>query len=454
MNRKITILLSLLLVSVLLALPVFATTGSGSAAASAETVKVGDTVEVVFSIGGFERLNALAVSFTVPEGLKVEKAQWLIQGTISDININKGQAVWTKADPVDLTESTPVLQLTLKVLEPAAGTAELTYKISFRSDVKMDAAALGTVSAEASVKLNNGCVHTLKEIAAKTPDCQNTGNQLYYVCESCGKVFAADKATETTVQEQTLPVTDHSYEDAWTTDSKQHWHACKVCGAKADAADHKMKLVVDKYPTESAEGKQHQVCQTCAYETEAVAIGKLYHNPKLVVGKEPTCTEDGVIDHFYCGSCGSYYTSDNGKVGTKITKSDLAAKATGHTFADAWTNDGTAHWHECECGEISDKASHEYEVVGASEATEEETGYTGDEVCKVCQYVGKKGEEIPCLETEPVTEPTTVPTETQPAQPEEPVEEQKGNPVFWIIPLVIVVAGAIIAPIVVKRKRG
>lgn len=105
MSRKISIIVSLLLVSVLLEIPVFATTGSGSAAASAVTVKAGDIVEVVYSIQGFEKVNALSVSFAVPAGLNTESAQWLIQGTIVDINVDKGQAVWTKADAVDMTQA-------------------------------------------------------------------------------------------------------------------------------------------------------------------------------------------------------------------------------------------------------------------------------------------------------------------------------------------------------------
>lgn len=499
MSRKISIIVSLLLVSLLLAIPVFATTGSGSAAASAETVQAGDVVEVVYSIQGFEKVNALSVSFTVPAGLKLESAQWLIAGTIVDVNTDKGQAVWTKADAVDMTASTPVFKLSLKVLE---GTQDASYKVSFESNVKLDATLLGNVSASASFSMQKpGCAHSLKEVAAKAPDCKNTGNNLYYVCENCGKVFAADKVTETTVAAQTLAVTSsHSYADTWTADSTGHWHACKVCGAKADVAAHKMKWVEDLKPTESSEGKKHQTCEICAYNAEAVAIEKLNHAPALVKGQAPTCTVDGVIDHFYCSNCDGYYASVDGKIGEKITKDDLVAKATGHAYATVWSSDEQSHWHECKCGAVADKADHAFELVGKKEATADKAGYTGDEVCKVCQYVGEKGEEIPRKDTgsttpdteptEPATEPTepdtepttpsteptvpdtepttpsteptapdaepttpaTVPTETQPAQPEEPVEKQN-DIVLWIIPLIIIIICAVVAFIVIKRKR-
>ena len=40
---------------------------------------------------------------------------------------------------------------------------------------------------------------------------------------------------------------------------------------------------------------------------------------------------------------------------------------------------------------------HDTELVGAKDATCTEDGYTGDEVCKVCQTVVKQGEVIPAL---------------------------------------------------------
>lgn len=353
-----------------------------------------------------------------------------------------------------------MFKLSLKVLEPAAGTQEASYKVTFESNVKRDATLLGNVSVSASLSMKKpGCVHSLKEVAAKAPDCKNTGNNLYYVCENCGKVFAADKVTETTVAAQTLAVTtNHSYADTWTADSTDHWHACKVCGTEADVDAHKMKWV-DQQPTESSEGKKHQTCEICAYSAEAVAIEKLNHEPALVKGQAPTCTVDGVIDYFYCSNCDGYYTSVNGKVGEKPTKDDLVAKATGHTYATVWYSDKQSHWHECKCGAVGDRVDHAFELVGKKEATAEKAGYTGDKVCKVCEYVGKKGEVIPCKDTEPtapVTEPTTppatVPAETLPAQPEEPVEKQNDT-VLWIIPLIIVIICAVVAFIVIKRKR-
>ncbi len=652
MNRKITILISLLLVSVLLALPVFATTGSGFAAASVSTVEAGDTVEAVFYLKGFEKVNALSVSYKVPAGTELVSAQWLIQGTISDVNTTKAQAVWTKADPVDMTESTAVFKVTLKVLEPAADATEVNYKVEFQSTVKLDATLLGTVSASASFALKTGCdhsygsnwtydtqdhwhvcancdevvdkaAHTLKwvvdlqptetaegkrhqaceiceytaepvaieklkhepvPVTGKKATCTENGIVDHFYCEACDRYYASvngavgkqitrndltikatghaygdgwkydaqghwhacancdkvvDKAAhtlkwvvdlqptetaegkrhqtceiceytaepvaieklkhepvpvagkkatctengivdhfyceacdryyasvngavgkQTTKNDLTIKATGHAYGDGWKYDAQGHWQACTTCGKTSNAVDHKLKWVVDTYPTEATEGKKHQTCEICEYTGEPVVIEKLKHSPVLVAGKQATCTEDGLEEHFYCSSCGGHYTSENGKAGKWVAKDALIVKATGHSFAEAWATDEKSHWHVCKCGETDGKVNHEFELTGAKEATAEEPGYTGDAVCKVCEYIGKKGEEIPCLETEPATEPaedpSVAPTQTQPAQteaPGEPDQEKKGNPAAWIVPLTIAAAAAVVVPIVIKRKR-
>ena len=455
MNRVIRLVLSILLVTLLLATPVFATTGSGNAAASAATVVAGDTVTVTFSVSGFEKVNTLSVSFNVPEGLKLEKAEWLIAGTISDVNTAKGQAVWTKDASVDMSQKTNIFKLTFTVLQTTSAE-DLTHTVTIQATAKQDSTVLGKVSDSASIKQVVGCKHELQEVAAKAATCKAEGNNLYYTCKNCDKVFAADKTTETTVAAQTLAKTTHTGGTATCAEQAK----CEICGdGYGETLAHDYKWIIDQYATESAAGSKHEECSACGDKKDAVAIEKLTHKPKKVEGKAATCTEDGIVEHFYCGSCGRYYASADGKVGNKISKDEIVAKATGHTFDGEWEKNADGHWHACACGEKEAAVAHEFELVGVKEATETETGYTGDEVCKVCSYEGKKGEEIPCLETEPATEPSTepatepsVPAETQDQQ-EEP-EEKKNNAVLWIIPVVIAAVGAVAAPVIIKRKRG
>ena len=53
--------------------------------------------------------------------------------------------------------------------------------------------------------------HALVEVSAKAPTCVETGNTQYWTCSVCSKVFKADRTTETTVEAETLPISDHSY---------------------------------------------------------------------------------------------------------------------------------------------------------------------------------------------------------------------------------------------------
>ena len=101
-----------------------------------------------------------------------------------------------------------------------------------------------------------------------------------------------------------------------------------------------------------------------------------------------------------------------------------------HSYGSEWKSDANSHWHECNCGAVSNKADHNMKVENAKEATKTESGYTGDKICTVCGYT-VKGKEIPPIGTTEPTEPTvptaptapTVPTEpTEPIAPTEPTE--------------------------------
>lgn len=54
-----------------------------------------------------------------------------------------------------------------------------------------------------------------------------------------------------------------------------------------------------------------------------------------------------------------------------------------HFFGEDWKADGENHWHECECGEVADKAAHTFVWKIDREATEQETGLKHEE-CSIC----------------------------------------------------------------------
>ncbi|MGM9969976.1 MAG: InlB B-repeat-containing protein [Anaeroplasma sp.] len=76
-------------------------------------------------------------------------------------------------------------------------------------------------------------------------------------------------------------------------------------------------------------------------------------------------------------------------LGLTSCKKDTSHK---HSYATAWNNDASNHWHECaatDCNEKSDLAAHTWEEVVTKPATDEEAGektYT----CTVCGYSKKE----------------------------------------------------------------
>ncbi len=149
-------------------------------------------------------------------------------------------------------------------------------------------------------------------------------------------------------------------------------------------------------PTCTKSATKKRTCTRCT-TYESYIVEALGHDYKSVV-TSPTCSEKGYTT-YTCARCkDSYkdnYTNPTGK----------------HTYGN-WTQTKAAtctakgsEKHVCtvckaeETREIS-ALGHAPEVRNAKEATKTEPGYTGDKVCKRCELVLEKGEEIPATGTE------------------------------------------------------
>lgn len=244
----------------------------------------------------------------------------------------------------------------------------------------------------------------------------------------------------------------HVAGDKWLTDENDHWHTCATegCEALVDKAAHNYQWKTDKKATESETGLKHEECVCGLKRSEDTQIPKLEHKPSAVEGKEATCTEDGVVAHFYCYNCGRYYASVDGQLGEQIQKEQITVAATGHSFGTAFEADEKAHWHVCACGETSEKEAHTTELKNAKEATGETEGYTGDQVCSVCEQVVAEGEVIPVLTIGAETEPT----ETTPATAEPVAKEGVPGAVIVVIAVAAVAAAVGVFFFLKKRKNG
>ena len=250
------------------------------------------------------------------------------------------------------------------------------------------------------------------------------------------------------------------------------------------------------------------------------------HTLTAVAEVPATCETAGVKAHWKCEVCGKLFSDAEGK--TETTLERLAIPATGHAYGEPvwkWNDDFTAsatftcandtsHVETvnaavtnevttaatCEADgvrtytakvtfegkeytdtktEVIPATSHDTELVGAKDATCTEDGYTGDEVCKVCQTVVKQGEVIPalghdykdgkcsrCGAEEPTTpvepgkpgdsgKPTTPEKPAEPSQPTTPATGDSSNmTALWVV---LTVAGlgiiALVVLLVTKHSK-
>lgn len=99
--------------------------------------------------------------------------------------------------------------------------------------------------------------------------------------------------------------------------------------------------------------------------------------------KAPTCTDDGNRAYWTCTECRNIFSDDAGLNPT--TLADVTVSATGHTWSNDWSSDGTGHWHDCvnaNCPitENNQKVGYAVHTPGA-DATE-----TTPQTCDVCGY--------------------------------------------------------------------
>ncbi len=227
-----------------------------------------------------------------------------------------------------------------------------------------DSLAERPVANDDDLKTENS--HNLTEIPAKTPNCVDTGNNLYYQCSKCSKYFKdLDAETETNVAAETLAIdaknhkssldrTDAEAADCRNmTDGNTAYVHCPACGKyyaatdvgfenpKDDAssftvkASHTIDPVADKTALKPATciadgNKEYYTCSVCDKKffdadaenpatDETIKIestGKEHPTTPLPHsdGKPKTCTEAGELPHYYCTTCGKNFSDDAGTI--------------------------------------------------------------------------------------------------------------------------------------------
>ena len=171
---------------------------------------------------------------------------------------------------------------------------------------------------------------------------------------------------------------------------------------------------------------------------------------------------------FTCANDTSHVETVNAAVTNEVTTA-ATCKADGvRTYTAKVTFEGKEYTDTKT--EVIPATDHDTELVGAKDATCTEDGYTGNEVCKVCQAVVKQGEVIPALGHDykdgkcsrcGAEEPTTPVEPGKPQQPEKPTTpdtpatgDSSNMTALWVV---LAVAGlgiiALVVLLVTKRKN-
>lgn len=135
--------------------------------------------------------------------------------------------------------------------------------------------------------------HTLAHHDALEATCTAEGNEEYWECSVCGKLFLdADASQETTLEEVTIAKKPHQYDSGlYEKDADGHWHVCTVCGTASPVESHHFGSWVHT-------GSHTRTCTDCGYsETEECTYGDWQ------VIREATDREPGSKQRI-CTKCG------------------------------------------------------------------------------------------------------------------------------------------------------
>ena len=345
--------------------------------------------------------------------------------------------------------------------------------------------------------------------------CETDGVRTY-----TAKITFKDKEY-TDTKTEVIPATGHAYgEPVWKWTDGFEATATFTCANDATHVENVTAEVTSAVTTPAA-------CETTGVRTYTAKVtfeDKEYTDTKTepipakghtltAVAKVPaTCETAGTSAHWKCDVCGKLFSDAEGKTETTLEK--LAIPATGHAYGAPvwkWNDDFTAsatftcgnddsHVETvnatvtnavtteatCEADgvrtytakvtfegkeytdtktEVIPATSHDTELVGAKDATCTEDGYTGNEVCKVCQTVVKQGEVIPALGHDykdgkcsrcGAEEPTTPVEPGKPQQPEKPTTPDtpatgdESQLMLWVSGMLVCALGA---GLMLRRKK-
>ena len=158
------------------------------------------------------------------------------------------------------------------------------------------------------------------------------------------------------------------------------------------------------YKCDRVDKDGNPICNATKGNSYKIPVPALGHKMTVKVLVEATCQHQG-LNVYACSVCNTPLMNKDGNIAYYTAKVDhVAADELANVVAATCTEAGYSGDQVCKwCGEILKKGEevpalgHKTEVKDAKAATCTEAGYTGDEVCTVCGETVKKGTEIPAL---------------------------------------------------------
>ena len=245
--------------------------------------------------------------------------------------------------------------------------------------------------------------HTLTAVAEVPATCEETGVKAHWVCSVCGKLFSdAEGKNETTLEALTIGTLGHDYgEPAWTWTGYESAKATFTCSRDASHVEEVTAAVTSEITTPAS-------CESTGVRTYTATVtfqGKNYTDTCTevlpVLGHawgEPVWTWTGygaAEASFACARDAGHVKVLPASITSEVTTQPGCSTEGVRTYTATVTLDGKNYTDTRT--ETLPSLGHKTQLVGAKPATCTEDGYTGDEVCTVCQEIVKKGEVIPAL---------------------------------------------------------
>ena len=245
--------------------------------------------------------------------------------------------------------------------------------------------------------------HTLTAVAEVPATCQETGVKAHWVCSVCGKLFSdAEGKNETTLEALTIGTLGHDYgEPAWTWTGCESAKATFTCSRDASHVEEVTAAVTSEITTPAS-------CESTGVRTYTATVtfqGKNYTDTCTEVlpalghaWGEPVWTWTGygaAEASFACARDAGHVKVLPASITSEVTTQPGCSTEGVRTYTATVTLDGRNYTDTRT--ETLPSLGHKTQLVGAKAATCTEDGYTGDQVCTVCNETVKKGEVIPAL---------------------------------------------------------